>query len=131
MTITSTPAGTSAASASRLGSMGQALMWIAAAGAAGAALSSIATVLGADGPTKIVETWRLYGLVVFAGLFALLALRPRAYRKHHRRGRRTVPPANRRLSVLPRLDRVAGQGQAPARRVHGNGLVTARGHIRH
>ena len=55
-------------------------MWIAAAGAAGAAVSSIAAVLGADGTTKIVETWRLYGLVVFAGLFALLALRPRAYR---------------------------------------------------
>lgn len=55
-------------------------MWIAAAGAVGAALASVVTVLGADGSTKIVETWRLYGLIVFAALFALLALRPRAYR---------------------------------------------------
>ena len=29
---------------------------------------------------KIAETWRLYGLVVFTGLFALLALRPLQYR---------------------------------------------------
>jgi hypothetical protein len=68
------------ASVSRSGRAGQALMWIAATGAAGAAVSSIAIVLGADGTMKIIETWRLYGLVVFAGLFALLALRPRAYR---------------------------------------------------
>jgi len=37
-------------------------------------------VLDADGATKIAETWRLYGLAVFAGLFALLALRPLRYR---------------------------------------------------
>jgi hypothetical protein len=79
MTITSTPSRVTAASASRSQRIGQVLMWIAAAGAVGAALASIATVLDADGTTKIVETWRLYGLIVFAGLFALLALRPRAF----------------------------------------------------
>ena len=80
MTSTGTPARATVPSAFRPVRIGQALMWIAAAGAAGAAVSSIAAVLGADGTTKIVETWRLYGLVVFAGLFALLALRPQAYR---------------------------------------------------
>ena len=29
---------------------------------------------------KVLEAWRAYGLVVFAGLFILLALRPRAMR---------------------------------------------------
>ena len=66
MTTTSTPAMTAAAPASRTGRFGQALLWVAAVGAFGAVLASIATVLGADRSTKIVETWRLYGLVVFA-----------------------------------------------------------------
>ncbi|MFF2082299.1 hypothetical protein ACFVVM_00895 [Nocardia sp. NPDC058176] len=56
------------------------LLWLAAAGAAVAALSSIPAVLDAGSATKIVETWRGYGFVVFAGLFALLALRPHGYR---------------------------------------------------
>src|SRR5262249_35624259 len=60
--------------------VGRVLLWIAAAGAAGAAVSAISTVLGAGGTTKVVETWRLHGFVVFAGLFVLLALRPLAYR---------------------------------------------------
>ncbi|MGW5386477.1 hypothetical protein [Nocardia sp. NPDC003963] len=29
---------------------------------------------------KVVETWRAYGYVVFAGLFVLLTLRPNDYR---------------------------------------------------
>lgn len=58
---------------------GKALMWLAALGAAGSAGMALLTVLDAGGATKIVETWRFYGLVVFAGLFALLALHPHRY----------------------------------------------------
>jgi hypothetical protein len=56
------------------------MLWLAAACAAGAALTSASTVWDVDGGTKVVETWRAYGLVVFAGLFVLLALAPRGYR---------------------------------------------------
>ncbi|MGS2648594.1 hypothetical protein [Streptosporangium sp. G12] len=56
------------------------MLWLAAAGAAGAALTAAGTVWDADGATKVVETWRAYGLVVFTGLFVLLALAPRGYR---------------------------------------------------
>ncbi|MEV1330359.1 hypothetical protein AB0J20_12370 [Micromonospora costi] len=56
------------------------MLWLAAVGAAGAALTAFSTAWGADGGTKVVETWRAYGLVVFAGLFVLLALAPRSYR---------------------------------------------------
>ena len=59
---------------------GRALMWLAVLGAAGAAGTALLTVLDADGATKVVETWRMYGLVVFTGLFVLLTLRPRHYR---------------------------------------------------
>jgi hypothetical protein len=59
---------------------GRALMWLAVLGAAGAAGTALLTVLDADGATKVVETWRMYGLVVFTGLFVLLMLRPRHYR---------------------------------------------------
>lgn len=44
--------------------------------AAGAAFLN---VLDAEGATKVVETWRMYGPVVFTGLFVLLVLRPRHY----------------------------------------------------
>jgi hypothetical protein len=36
--------------------------------------------VGADDSTKVVESWRMYGFAVFAGLFVLLALHPRDYR---------------------------------------------------
>ncbi len=52
------------------------LLGIATLGAIGAALTQIPVVLDAGSATKVVETWRLYGFVVFAGLFALLAVRP-------------------------------------------------------
>lgn len=52
------------------------LLVIATVGAVGAAVGQIQVVFDADGATKVVETWRLYGFVVFAGLFALLAARP-------------------------------------------------------
>ncbi|MEV1009444.1 hypothetical protein [Streptomyces sp. NPDC049881] len=53
------------------------LLIIAAVGAVGAAVGQIQVVFDAGGATKVVETWRLYGFVVFAGLFALLAVSPR------------------------------------------------------
>lgn len=53
---------------------------LAAAGAAVAAVSSIPLVAGAEAQNAMVETWRLYGLLVFAGLFLLLAWRPHGYR---------------------------------------------------
>src|SRR5215469_2342349 len=80
MITTSTPAATVPAPRLRPDRVGRVLLWIAAVGAATAAVSAISTVLGAGGTTKVVETWRLYGFVVFAGLFVLLALRPLAYR---------------------------------------------------
>ncbi|MFD7866236.1 hypothetical protein [Streptomyces sp. NPDC059783] len=52
------------------------LLVIATVGAVGAAIAQIQVVFDAGGATKVVETWRLYGFVVFAGLFALLAVRP-------------------------------------------------------
>lgn len=47
--------------------IGAGLMWLAVPGAAGAAGTALLTVLDAGGATKVVETWRLYGLVVFVG----------------------------------------------------------------
>ena len=78
--MTTTPADTAPATAAGRARIRKALLWIAAAAAGGAALTAISAVLGADGATKIVETWRMCGLVVFTGLFALLALRPLQYR---------------------------------------------------
>jgi hypothetical protein len=52
------------------------LLGLATLGAIGAALTQVPVVFDAGGATKVVETWRLYGFVVFAGLFALLLLRP-------------------------------------------------------
>lgn len=58
----------------------RALMGIAAVAAGLATVAAIPAVLDARSDTRVVEAWRAYGLVVFAGLFALLALRPHAYR---------------------------------------------------
>ncbi len=58
-------------------------MWTAALTAALAAGSAAADIAATDlaGTTSTVaETWRAYGLLVFAGLFALLASRPHASR---------------------------------------------------
>lgn len=52
------------------------LLWVAAAAALGAALSAIPNVADASSATKVVEAWRMVGFATFAGLFALLALRP-------------------------------------------------------
>lgn len=56
-----------------------ALMLVAALGALFAFVGAIDTVATASPQTQVVESWRMYGFLVFAGLFALLALRPRHY----------------------------------------------------
>ena len=55
-------------------------LWLAALGAGVSAVSSASTLWQAGSATIVVETWRAYGYLVFAGLFALLALRPHRYR---------------------------------------------------
>lgn len=55
------------------------LMLLAAFGALCAFVGSIGTATAAGTETVVVEVWRMYGFVVFAGLFMLLALRPRHY----------------------------------------------------
>jgi hypothetical protein len=57
--------------------LGRGLMWLAALGAFSAFVSAGATVNSAAAETVWVETWRLFGFLVFTGMFVLLALRPR------------------------------------------------------
>jgi hypothetical protein len=57
--------------------LGRALMALACLGALFAFYGSIATVRAAPTETVWVETWRMFGFLVFAGMFALLAIRPR------------------------------------------------------
>ncbi|BCJ33084.1 hypothetical protein Athai_05870 [Actinocatenispora thailandica] len=73
MTITSSPADRSPRFA-----VGRVLTAVAATAALVSAVAAIADVAGAGADTRIVETWRMVGLAVFAGLFALLAARPHA-----------------------------------------------------
>ena len=68
------------------------LLAVAAISALGSAAVDIAGLATADPELKVLEAWRAYGLVVFAGLFILLALRPRTMRGvwelgHLRQGR--------------------------------------------
>ena len=56
------------------------LMSIAALAAAASAVGAITLVKNSSPAIQMVETWRGYGYLVFAGLFALLAWRPRHYR---------------------------------------------------
>lgn len=56
------------------------LMGVAALGALAAAAGAASAVGEAGAATIMVETWRLYGFLVFAGLFALLGWRPLGYR---------------------------------------------------
>ncbi|WP_433283255.1 hypothetical protein [Micromonospora sp. CA-244673] len=60
--------------------IGRVLLWLAAVGALAAALGAYGAVADAEPAVKVVETWRAYGFVVFAGLFALLAVRPQGHR---------------------------------------------------
>lgn len=55
------------------------LLLIAALGALVSFIGAVGTVIEADPATRIVESWRAFGFLVFAGLFTLLALRPRRY----------------------------------------------------
>lgn len=57
--------------------LGRGLMWLAAFGALSAFASSLAAVQRAGPDSVWLETWRMFGFVVFAGLFALVAWRPR------------------------------------------------------
>jgi len=57
--------------------LGRGLMWLAALGALFAFVSALAAVNSATPEIIWVETWRLFGFLVFAGMFVLLALRPR------------------------------------------------------
>jgi hypothetical protein len=54
------------------------LLAVAAISALGSAAGGITDLATADPELKVLEAWGAYGLVVFAGLFVLLALRPRA-----------------------------------------------------
>jgi len=55
------------------------LMLLAAIGAFISLLTSISSVATASPATQVVEIWRLYGFVVFTGLYVLLAFWPRRY----------------------------------------------------
>lgn len=59
---------------------GQGLLWVAAAAAVAAAASCLSVVTDASASTVVVELWRGFGLLVFAGLFAILAVAPRGNR---------------------------------------------------
>ena len=65
--------------ASRRDQAARVLLVLAAAGALVAMISAIGTVADAGPAARMVETWRLLGFGTFAGLFALLAYRPRYY----------------------------------------------------
>ena len=57
--------------------LGRILMSLCCLGAIGAFYNSISAVRTASNLTVWIETWRLFGFLVFAGMFALLAWRPR------------------------------------------------------
>jgi hypothetical protein len=78
--VTEAPAAVSRRVPGRRDAIARALLWIAVAGAAASAAASVSTIWQAGDATTVVETWRGYGFLVFAGLFVLLALRPHGYR---------------------------------------------------
>ena len=55
------------------------LLGLAAAGAVISAASGVGRTMDAGPATQAVEAWRTIGFATFAGLFALLAWRPRGY----------------------------------------------------
>jgi hypothetical protein len=57
--------------------LGRGLMWFAAFGAFSAFASAVPAVTSATSSTVWIETWRMFGFLVFTGMFVLLALRPR------------------------------------------------------
>ena len=56
--------------------LGRGLMWFAALGAFSAFASAIPAVTSSTSDTVWVEIWRMFGFLVFTGMFILLALRP-------------------------------------------------------
>ena len=56
-----------------------ALLLLSAAGALVSFLGSIGAAVTASSETQVVEIWRAYGYLVFAGLFVLLAFWPRRF----------------------------------------------------
>ncbi|MCB5425256.1 hypothetical protein H0274_08305 [Altererythrobacter sp. CC-YST694] len=56
--------------------IGQVLMGLAALSAVGAFAGAVPLLADAEADRLWVESWRAYGFLVFAGLFALLAWRP-------------------------------------------------------
>ncbi|PRZ17802.1 hypothetical protein [Nesterenkonia sandarakina] len=65
--------------ASRRRATGRTLLIVSALGAAGFAGWSLAQLQLTTPETFLSEAWHAFGLIVFAGLFALVAWRPRAY----------------------------------------------------
>jgi hypothetical protein len=57
--------------------LGRGLMWLAALGALAAFFSGFTAVQTASLDTLWVQTWRMFGFLVFTGMFVLAALRPR------------------------------------------------------
>ena len=55
------------------------LLMLVGVGAGVATVGAIHTVSDADAATRVVETWRVLGLALFTGVFALLAYRPRHF----------------------------------------------------
>ena len=55
------------------------LMLLAAIGAFISFVTSITSVATANPAAQVVEIWRMYGFVVFTGLYVLLAFWPRRY----------------------------------------------------
>lgn len=55
------------------------LMLLVTLGAFVAFVTSIGAATTASPATQVVEIWRMYGFIVFAGLFMLLAFWPRRY----------------------------------------------------
>lgn len=53
------------------------LLLLAALGALFSFVDAIGAAMAADPGARVTESWRMYGFLVFAGLFVLLALRPR------------------------------------------------------
>jgi hypothetical protein len=70
---------TSTDRSSRWRTIGHALTWLAAISALTAAASAISDVTAAEHTTLVVQTWRMYGLLLCGGLFVLLALRPQVH----------------------------------------------------
>ena len=59
--------------------IGKILLLLCTIGAFVSFFLNIENVASADTSTKVVEIWRLYGFIIFTGLFLLLAIYPRRY----------------------------------------------------